>query len=164
MKLSKKGRYAVTAIMDLVLKAPFGPTTLNNISVSQEISMSYMEQLFARLRKHDLVQGTRGPGGGYRLARPANEITIAQVLEAVDDDANALNNGNKSVTDLSHLLWDELSRKVALYLDSITIQDLLDQSGYAEEAARANQSTEKPLAGVIEQPNTLSQTKNISSH
>ncbi len=136
MKLSKKGRYAVTAIMDLVLKAPFGPITLNNISVSQEISMSYMEQLFARLRKHGLVQGTRGPGGGYRLARDPQEITIAQVLEAVDDDIQALNNGKKNISDLSHLLWDELSRKVANYLDSITIQDLLDQSGYAEEVAR----------------------------
>ena len=136
MKLSKKGRYAVTAIMDLVLKAPFGPTTLNNISVSKEISMSYMEQLFARLRKHGLVQGTRGPGGGYRLAREPNEITIAQVLEAVDDDAKALNSNSDEINDLSHLLWDELSRKVSHYLESITVQDLLDQSGYAEEAAR----------------------------
>ena len=136
MKLSKKGRYAVTAIMDLVLKSPFGPTTLNNISVSQEISMSYMEQLFARLRKHGLVQGTRGPGGGYRLARSPEEITIAQVLEAVDDDVEALNSHKKDINDLSHLMWDELSRKVANYMGSITVQDLLDQSGYAEEMAR----------------------------
>jgi len=153
MKLSKKGRYAVTAIMDLVLKAPFGPTTLNNISVSQEISMSYMEQLFARLRKSGLVQGTRGPGGGYRLARAPHEITIAQVLEAVDDDSRALENNKKSVNDLSHLLWDELSRKVSHYLESITVQDLLDQSGYAEEAARVD----KTIAAVqqSEKENTL---------
>jgi len=153
MKLSKKGRYAVTAIMDLVLKAPFGPTTLNNISVSQEISMSYMEQLFARLRKSGLVQGTRGPGGGYRLARAPHEITIAQVLEAVDDDSRALENNKKSVNDLSHLLWDELSRKVSHYLESITVQDLLDQSGYAEEAARVD----KTIAAVQqrEKENTL---------
>ncbi len=163
MKLSKKGRYAVTAIMDLVLKAPFGPTTLNNISVSKEISMSYMEQLFARLRKHELVHGTRGPGGGYRLARPPQEITIAQVLEAVDDDANALNNSNKNVNDLSHLLWDELSRKVSHYLGSITIQDLLDQSGYADEVVRAEQSANRS-AVVVEQRNTQSEAKSLSSH
>ena len=102
--------------------------------------MSYMEQLFARLRKSGLVQGTRGPGGGYRLARAPHEITIAQVLEAVDDDAQALENNKKSVNDLSHLLWDELSRKVSHYLESITVQDLLDQSGYAEEVARVDKS------------------------
>lgn len=160
MKLSKKGRYAVTAIMDLVLKAPFGPTTLNNISVSQEISMSYMEQLFARLRKSGLVQGTRGPGGGYRLARAPHEITIAQVLEAVDDDVQALDNNKKSVNDLSHLLWDELSRKVSHYLESITVQDLLDQSGYAEEAARIDKTVAASIA--IEQQRE--QEKTLSSH
>jgi len=132
MKLSKKGRYAVTAIMDLVLKAPYGPTTLNNISVSQEISMSYMEQLFARLRKHGLVQGTRGPGGGYRLARSPQEISIADILRAVDDDEDALKSHGRDVNDMSHTLWSELSRRVANYLDSITIQDLLEQSAITE--------------------------------
>ena len=161
MKLSKKGRYAVTAIMDLVLKSPFGPTTLNNISVSQEISMSYMEQLFARLRKHGLVQGTRGPGGGYRLARNPDEITIAQVLEAVDDDAQALNGHKKDINDLSHLMWDELSSKVANYLGSITVQDLLDQSGYAEEMARVDKDVAAAVAIKSQQQDS---EINTSSH
>lgn len=145
MKLSKKGRYAVTAIMDLVLKAPYGPTTLNNISVSQEISMSYMEQLFARLRRCGLVKGTRGPGGGYRLARAPSEITIAEILEAVDDGSEGLTSPAKQVNDLSHMLWDELSDRVFEFLKGITIQDLLESSSLAETVTYAPAKGREPL-------------------
>ncbi|MEW5756206.1 MAG: Rrf2 family transcriptional regulator [Pseudomonadota bacterium] len=150
MKLSKKGRYAVTAIMDLVLKAPYGPVTLNSISVSQEISMSYMEQLFAKLRKSGLVKGTRGPGGGYRLARPPEQITVAEILKAVDDSVESLNNDDRKVSDLSHMLWDELSKKVFKYLENITIQELLDQTALANTAAYASAASHQPRPGQSE--------------
>lgn len=154
MKLSKKGRYAVTAIMDLVLKAPYGPVTLNSISVSQEISMSYMEQLFAKLRKSGLVKGTRGPGGGYRLARAPEQITIAEVLKAVDDSMESLNNEERKISDLSHMLWDELSKKVYKYLENITIQELLDQTALANAGAYAAATAHqpRPAQGEYKQP------------
>ena len=85
MKLSTKGRHAITAMMELALRHNNGPVTLADISVEQSISVSYLEQLFARLRNHGLVTGMRGPGGGYCLRRPATEITIAEILSAVDD-------------------------------------------------------------------------------
>jgi len=85
MKLSTKGRHAITAMMELALRHSSGPVTLADISVEQSISVSYLEQLFARLRNHGLVTGMRGPGGGYCLRRPATEITIAEILSAVDD-------------------------------------------------------------------------------
>ena len=85
MRLSTKGRYAVTAMMDIALHEEMGPVTLADISQCQGISLSYLEQLFARLRKGGLVEGVRGPGGGYRLARPANQISVADIIQSVDE-------------------------------------------------------------------------------
>lgn len=129
MKLSKKGRYAVTAMMDLAFQSAKGPVTLTSISVGQEISMSYMEQLFARLRKAGLVKGTRGPGGGYRLSRAPGQITIAEILKAVDDSVEAINTGMNAFeehNDLSHALWNQLSTRIFAFLDNITLADLLE--------------------------------------
>jgi len=124
MKLSTKGRHAVTAMMELALYQKKGPVTLADISVQQSISISYLEQLFAKLRQHNLVTGMRGPGGGYCLARDADEITIANILNAVDDmvrrEAATAPEGELPE---SLLLWQHLSDRVYDYLDGITLAD-----------------------------------------
>lgn len=128
MKLSTKGRYAVTAMLDLTLHQDRGPVTLADISQGQGISLSYLEQLFARLRRGRLVTGVRGPGGGYRLARPAQEITVADIIVAVDENVEATNSGfeGKSTSErcLTHDLWSELSAQIYDFLNGITLADL----------------------------------------
>ena len=127
MKLSTKGRHAITAMMELALHQKKGPVTLADISTQQSISISYLEQLFARLRQHELVVGMRGPGGGYNLARPANSITIAQVLHAVDDLVK-LNVNPLTEREIpgSLMLWRQLSNQVYDYLDGITLADAVE--------------------------------------
>lgn len=127
MKLSTKGRHAITAMMELALHQKKGPVTLADISTQQSISISYLEQLFARLRQHELVVGMRGPGGGYNLARPANSITVAQVLHAVDDLVK-LNVNPLTERELpeSLILWRQLSNQVYDYLDGITLADAVE--------------------------------------
>lgn len=129
MKLSTKGRYAVTAMLDLALHQNSGPVTLADISQCQGISLSYLEQLFARLRRGHLVRGVRGPGGGYRLARAARDISVADIIVAVDENADALRyrgperkgNGERCLT---HDLWSELSVQIYDFLNGITLADL----------------------------------------
>ena len=130
MRLSTKGRYAVTAMMDLALREGRGPVTLAEISRCQGISLSYLEQLFARLRRRGLVVGMRGPGGGYRLSRPASDITVAEIIDAVDEQVDAtLCGGRENCRDgescLTHELWMDLSRQIHDYLDSINLADFL---------------------------------------
>jgi Rrf2 family iron-sulfur cluster assembly transcriptional regulator len=127
MKLSTKGRHAITAMMELALHQKTGPVTLADISTQQSISISYLEQLFARLRQNELVIGMRGPGGGYSLARPADEITIAQVLHAVDDLVK-LNENPLTEREIpgSLLLWRHLSNQVYDYLDGITLAEAVE--------------------------------------
>jgi len=124
MKLSTKGRHAVTAMMELALYQKQGPVTLADISVKQSISISYLEQLFSKLRQHGLVTGMRGPGGGYCLARDAGEITIATILNAVDDmvrrQGKTLSEGGVSG---SLQMWQHLSDRVYEYLDGITLAE-----------------------------------------
>jgi Rrf2 family iron-sulfur cluster assembly transcriptional regulator len=124
MKLSTKGRHAVTAMMELALFQKKGPVTLADISVKQSISISYLEQLFAKLRQHGLVTGMRGPGGGYCLARDADEITIANILNAVDD---MVRRQGTTVTEGeipdSLLMWQRLSDRVYEYLDGISLAE-----------------------------------------
>ena len=122
MKLSTKGRHAVTAMMELALQNNKGPVTLADISAQQSISISYLEQLFARLRQHGLVTGMRGPGGGYCLARPAGEITIANILATVDDVARQEETSNTA----GGQMWARLSNKIYDYLDSITLEDAVE--------------------------------------
>jgi len=125
MKLSTKGRYAITAMMELALRHKQGPVTLADISVEQSISVSYLEQLFALLRKHGLVTGLRGPGGGYCLRRPASEISVADILRAVDESVEAAaQTGPETVSETrgpSLVLWDQLSHQIYDYLDSISL-------------------------------------------
>ena len=114
MKLSTKGRYAVTAMMDLAIHDHEGPVTLADISNCQGISLSYLEQLFSKLRKSGLVEGVRGPGGGYRLGKPASHISIAQIIVAVDENIDATRcRGNEDCHGgdkcLTHELWADLS-------------------------------------------------------
>ena len=122
MKLSTKGRHAVTAMMELALKNEKGPVTLADISAQQSISISYLEQLFARLRQHGLVNGMRGPGGGYCLARPASEITIANILSTVDD----VSRREETPDTAGGQMWVRLSNRIYDYLDSITLEEAVE--------------------------------------
>jgi Rrf2 family iron-sulfur cluster assembly transcriptional regulator len=119
MKLSTKGRHAVTAMMELALQHNKGPVTLADISVQQSISISYLEQLFARLRQHGLVTGMRGPGGGYSLSRPATEITIAEILASVDEVSRRADLPETTGAQL----WVHLSNRIYDYLNSITLSE-----------------------------------------
>ena len=132
MRLTTKGRFAVTAMIDLALRQNNGPVTLAAISQRQEISLSYLEQLFGKLRRHELVVSTRGPGGGYTLGRKAAEITVADIIVSVDEPLDATQcggndnchgEGNRCMT---HELWAALNRKMVDFLDSVTLQSLVD--------------------------------------
>lgn len=132
MKLSTKGRYAVTAMMDLAIHDKVGPVTLADISQCQGISLSYLEQLFAKLRKQGLVEGVRGPGGGYRLARPADRITVANIITAVDENLDITRcRGNEDCQEgercLTHELWNELSDRLYNFLDGITLDQFANR-------------------------------------
>ena len=129
MKLTTKGRYAVTAMLDLALHEGGGPVPLASISRRQGISLSYLEQLFTRLRQHGLVRSARGPGGGYSLARPAERISVAEVMAAVDERVDATRCGGRGDCDgglpcLTHELWWELSEEIRRFLDGISLADL----------------------------------------
>jgi len=128
MKLSTKGRHAITAMMELALRHSKGPVTLADISVEQSISVSYLEQLFARLRNHGLVTGMRGPGGGYCLRRPATEITIAEILSAVDDAMPARRERIPGEEwPQSVVMWNQLSARIYDYLNGLTLAEAVNQ-------------------------------------
>lgn len=132
MRLSTKGRYAVTAMLDLAIHDGKGPITLADISQCQGISLSYLEQLFARLRREGLVEGVRGPGGGYRLAKAAADISIADIIGAVDEKVEAtLCEGKENCQDgercLTHDLWSSLSAQIFNYLASINLAEFLSR-------------------------------------
>ena len=132
MKLSTKGRHAITAMMELALRQNEGPVTLADISVEQSISVSYLEQLFARLRNHGLVTGMRGPGGGYCLRKPAEEITIAEILTAVDDAMPARRERIPGEEwPRSVIMWNRLSEHIYDYLDHLTLADAVSETGVA---------------------------------
>lgn len=144
MRLTTKGRYAVTAMLDLALHAQDRPITLADISQRQGISLSYLEQLFAKLRKQGLVTSARGPGGGYRLSRSANDINVAQVITAVDEKVNVTRcEGRGDCQDgqacLTHDLWCALSDQIHDFLDGISLGQLVEENHVKEVAARQNQ-------------------------
>lgn len=126
MKISTKGRYAVSALIEIVLGSEKGPVTLSDLAAMQGISLSYAEQLFAGLRKQNLVKGTRGPGGGFTLARAPEEITIAEIIRAVyDNDADntgveADNGGQRAAT-----CWKKLDHRIDVFLETITLADAI---------------------------------------
>jgi len=139
MKLTSKGRYAVTAMLDLALHTENGPVTLAAISERQGISLSYLEQLFTRLRRHGLVSSTRGPGGGYSLSRSAAEIPVAAVVTAVDESVDATRCGGRGDCHdgrrcLTHDLWTELSDQIHVFLSEISLGQLVEQ-GRAKQSA-----------------------------
>ena len=132
MRLTTKGRFAVTAMIDLALRQNNGPVTLAAISQRQQISLSYLEQLFGKLRRHDLVESTRGPGGGYTLGRKATEITVADIIVSGDEPIDATHCGGKencmgeSGRCMTHELWTSLNQRMVEFLDSVSLQKLVD--------------------------------------
>ncbi len=132
MRLTTKGRFAVTAMIDLALRDGGGPVTLADISQRQKISLSYLEQLFGRLRRQGLVNSTRGPGGGYRLARPTAEVSVADIILAVDEPIDATQcAGKENCLDdhkcLTHDLWTALNAHIFDYLKAVTLAQLVTQ-------------------------------------
>ena len=141
MKLTTKGRYAVTAMLDLAMHAGPAPVKLADISERQGISLSYLEQLFTRLRRQGLVTSTRGPGGGYNLARPSDEIAVADVILAVDENVDTtrcggMGNCHNDQRCLTHELWTELSDQIKGFLSAITLGELMHNGGIKEVAER----------------------------
>ncbi|MGD8614862.1 MAG: Rrf2 family transcriptional regulator [Gammaproteobacteria bacterium] len=140
MKLSTKGRHAITAMMELALRDDKGPVTLADISVEQSISVSYLEQLFARLRNHGLVTGMRGPGGGYCLRRPATEITIAEILSAVDDAMPARRERIPGEEwPQSVILWNKLSSRIYDYLNGLTLAEAVAMDEQEKEGEKSGE-------------------------
>ncbi|REL32086.1 Fe-S cluster assembly transcriptional regulator IscR [Thalassotalea euphylliae] len=132
MKLTSKGRYAVTAMLDVAIHAASGPVPLADISERQGISLSYLEQLFSRLRKHGLVTSVRGPGGGYRLGKCSAQIAVADVISAVDESVDAtkcMGQGNCQGGHqcLTHTLWSDLSKRIEEFLQNISLAELVEQ-------------------------------------
>ncbi len=147
MKLSTKGRHAVTAMMELALQHNKGPVTLADISAQQSISISYLEQLFARLRQHGLVTGMRGPGGGYCLARPASEISIANILSTVDDITRRPElPRNHAEVPAGAQMWMHLSNRIYDYLDSITLEEAVESSRDDSQASLFGSGFQKSAA------------------
>ncbi len=141
MKLSTKGRYAVTAMFDIAIHNQDGPVSLSDISARQGISLSYLEQLFGRLRRRGLVASTRGPGGGYSLAHSADEIAIADIIMAVDENVDATRCGGNSDCQnqqrcLTHELWEDLSSQIHTFLSHISLADAVNKQRVTEVAAR----------------------------
>lgn len=131
MRLTTKGRFAVTAMIDLAMRHGNGPVTLAEISGRQKISLSYLEQLFGKLRRHQLVDSVRGPGGGYCLARDMAEISVADVILAVDEPIDATQCGGKENCHddqkcLTHDLWAALNDRIFDYLESVSLRQLVD--------------------------------------
>lgn len=169
MRLTTKGRYAVTAMLDLALHAETGPTTLADIAARQGISLSYLEQLFVQLRKSGLVSSIRGPGGGYSLAHAPADIAVAQVIHAVGESVDATKCGGTAAcqdgnTCLTHTLWSELSDQIYNFLNGISLADVL-----ARQEVRSIARRQEPLGARIDcvdetalcSPGTVEQTTGL---
>lgn len=143
MKLTTKGRFAVTAMIDLALRQHAGPVTLAGIAERQKISLSYLEQLFGKLRRNHLVASVRGPGGGYTLAKPLGAVSVADIILAVDEPLDAtscggMGNCHDEQTCMTHELWTSLNTRMYEYLHSVTLETLVEQQRgkpHAESAA-----------------------------
>ncbi|MDS4013341.1 MAG: Fe-S cluster assembly transcriptional regulator IscR [Candidatus Accumulibacter sp.] len=134
MRLTTKGRFAVTAMVDLAQRCSEGPVSLAGISERQKISLSYLEQLFGKLRRYGLVSSVRGPGGGYRLARAVGEMTVTDIIRAVDEPLDATQcrgkeNCREDERCMTHDLWSTLNDKMFEYLSSVTLAELVEQQG-----------------------------------
>ena len=143
MKLTSKGRYAVTAMLDVTIHASHGPVSLADISERQGISLSYLEQLFSKLRKHGLVISIRGPGGGYRLGKCSAEIAVADVIIAVNESVDATKCQGKGNCQggeqcLTHSLWQGLSERIEEFLQNITLAELVAKNDVKTVSKRQN--------------------------
>ena len=136
MKLTTKGRYAVMAMADLALYKDNGPTSLSDISLRQNISLPYLEQIFIKLKDNNLVKSTRGAKGGYVLEKPANDIKISNIISAVDEEVKMLNCkkeskkgcNNKSTKCITHNLWDQLDQHINNFFEKVKLQDLIKKN------------------------------------
>ncbi len=153
MRLTTKGRFAVTAMLDLALRGGKNPVTLAGISERQDISLSYLEQLFSRLRRHELVESVRGPGGGYYLAKTLSSITVADIIRAVDEPIDATQCGGKENCHdehrcLTHDLWMGLNAHIYDYLDNVSLATLVARQDACKEKVMQDRRTSKmtPLA------------------
>ena len=157
MQLTTKGRFAVTAMVDLAMYGGDRPINMAAISMRQKISLSYLEQLFGRLRRRKIVRSVRGPGGGYHLARPADKITIAEIIVAVDEPLDATGCGGKGNCFydrqcLTHELWVWLNEHIYDYLSSITLQQLVDSQARTSPASgpiKVNKKSETPIVITV---------------
>ena len=141
MKLTAKGRYAVTAMLDLAVHEGKGPISLADISERQGISLSYLEQLFAKLRRNDLVKSVRGPGGGYELSRSSDAIFVAQIIDSVDENVDATRCKGRADcqhgdTCLTHELWSDLSNQIHQFLSSIDLASIVAKREVQQRAER----------------------------
>lgn len=132
MRLTTKGRFAVTAMIDLAMRGETGPVALASVSERQKISLSYLEQLFGKLRRYKLVDSVRGPGGGYCIARPLSMVTVADIIRAVDEQLDATQcGGRENCHDehrcMTHDLWSTLNSKMYEYLSSVTLAELVER-------------------------------------
>lgn len=168
MRLTTKGRFAVTAMIDLALRGNDGPVALASVSERQKISLSYLEQLFGKLRRHKLVDSVRGPGGGYCIARPLAQVSIADIIRAVDEQLDATQcGGRENCHDehrcMTHDLWSTLNRKMYEYLASVSLAELvltqekkmavrsgavIDDHRASTQPTRAHAAREKVLAAL----------------
>jgi Rrf2 family iron-sulfur cluster assembly transcriptional regulator len=151
MRMSTKGRFAVNALIDLALREPTGPVALATISARQQVSLSYLEQLFSRLRREGIVKSTRGPGGGHALGRPSTQITVADVVTAVDDPREATD-GEGADNGLSQSLWLRLNATMLQHMATITLDSLVED----QKAQGATVET-KPVRRAIA-PQQLART------
>jgi Rrf2 family iron-sulfur cluster assembly transcriptional regulator len=153
MRLTTKGRFAVTAMLDLAMHGGKRPVTLAGISERQSISLSYLEQLFGKLRRHTLVESVRGPGGGYTLARELEKVSVADIVTAVDEPLDATQCGGKENCKdeqrcMTHDLWSTLNDKMYEYLDSVKLSDLVAQQAARRDAVKVLQDRRGKEAAV----------------
>lgn len=153
MRLTTKGRYAVTAMLDLAIHATDSPVPLAEISERQGISLSYLEQLFARLRRQGLVKSARGPGGGYRLNRVADEIAVIEVLNAIDEKIDTTRCGGKGDCQggqpcLTHDLWCDLSKQISDFLSGISLGELVERRTVVAVSTRQDAMMARPITMV----------------
>ncbi len=154
MRLTTKGRFAVTAMIDLGMRQHRGPVTLAGISERQKISLSYLEQLFGRLRRSGIVDSVRGPGGGYTLARPMHEISVADIIRAVDEPIDAtqcggLGNCHDDHECMTHELWTKLNEHIYLYLEGVDLASLVETQ-LKKQAQAAVKKGEPQVLGTAE--------------
>jgi Rrf2 family iron-sulfur cluster assembly transcriptional regulator len=151
MRLTTKGRFAVTAMVDLAMRGGKAPVTLASISERQDISLSYLEQLFGKLRRNKIVESVRGPGGGYYMARPGNKISVAEIVIAVDEPLDATNCGGRGDCHgelqpcITHGLWMGLNEEILNYLQAVTLQQLVDNCQIQSNINHTQSNTKVPV-------------------